>query len=183
MPVHFINEDVKGSVVNTIDALIGESDTSNPPDMISILSNVYGVEDTSNLEEFIDNVAEIESSGGRDTVSKLSSAKGIFQFLTKGKGNAFATGLNRTKATYKAKGLEVPSWVEEAKDHGDPNLLSTAQQVDLFLANLYQQKGTDKLFQRILSGDRVAQAEMYGTYHHTIPDITKNKRINEIFSQ
>jgi len=76
----------------------------------------------------------------------------------------------------------VPSWVEEAKDHGDPNLLSTEQQVELFLANLYQQKGTDKLFKRILSGDRDAQKEMYGKYHHTIPDITKNKRIKEIFS-
>lgn len=30
MPYHFINEDVKGSVVNTIDTLIGENDISDP---------------------------------------------------------------------------------------------------------------------------------------------------------
>mgnify|MGYP003662345209 CR=1 FL=1 len=198
MPYNFLTGDPIQSAVQSLrgssfdptgsalDDLSSESlemtpEPQNTNNMIDILSSVYNIKDTTNLKEFINNVAEIESSGGTDTVSDISSARGIFQFLTKGEGNAFVTGLNRTKATYKARGLEVPSWVEEAKDHGDPNLLSTEQQVELFLANLYQQKGTDKLFKRILSGDRNAQKEMYGKYHHTIPDITKNKRLKEIF--
>ena len=152
-----------------------------PIDIRTLLGAMYNAPELSNLDNFIENVAQIESSGGKDTVSDISSARGIYQFLTKGEGNAFQTGLNRTERTYKLKGDKVPSWINEARKHNDPNKLTPKQQEDVMLANLYQQKGTDDYFKRILAGDKLAQAQMYGTYHHTVPDIYKDDRISEIF--
>ena len=152
-----------------------------PIDIRTLLGAMYNAPALSNLDNFIENVAQIESSGGKDTVSDISSARGIYQFLTKGEGNAFQTGLNRTERTYKLKGDKVPSWINEARKHNDPNKLTPKQQEDVMLANLYQQKGTDDYFRRILAGDKLAQAQMYGTYHHTVPDIYKDDRISEIF--
>ena len=71
-----------------------------PIDIRTLLGAMYNAPALSNLDNFIENVAQIESSGGKNTVSDISSARGIYQFLTKGEGNAFQTGLNRTERTY-----------------------------------------------------------------------------------
>ena len=122
------------------------------------------------LDEFTQQTKMIESSGGTDTVNEESSARGDFQFLTEGEGNAFQTGLNRVASTYDAMGKDIPKWVSTAQEHNNPEKLSSKQQEELFLANLWQQSGTSKLFQMIDEGDGLAKYNLYAKYHHTDPD-------------
>ena len=49
---------------------------------------------------------------------------------------------------YANKG-DVPEYIQEARQHNDPNKLTEAQQQDVFFANLYQQQGTDDFFKII----------------------------------
>ena len=151
-----------------------------PKDIRTMLGAIYDARDLSNLDKFITDVAQIESSGGKDLVSDISSAKGIYQFLTQGEGNAFQTGLNRTAAMYSRMG-SVPDWIADAKKHNDPNKLTPKQQEDVMLANLYQQKGTDQYFLGVLEGNPNAAAQLYEKFHHTSKDITKDDRISNIF--
>ena len=122
------------------------------------------------LDEFTQQTKMIESSGGTDTVNEESSARGDFQFLTEGEGNAFQTGLNRVASTYDAMGKAIPKWVSTAQKHNNPEKLSSKQQEELFLANLWQQSGTSQLFQMIDEGDGLAKYNLYAKYHHTNPD-------------
>ena len=131
---------------------------------------------TKHIDTFTDKVAEIESSSGKNTVSTISSARGIFQFLTEGKGNAFQTGLNRLQ-----RHLGETEWIKEARKHNDPNKLTKDQQRALFLANMYQQKGTDPFLLKIAQGDNQAMAEAYSKFHHTVEDIYTDPRISKIF--
>lgn len=135
------------------------------------------IKDTKNIDSFTDKVAEIESSSGKDTVSQISSARGIFQFLTKGKGNAFQTGLNRLE-----RHLGKTKWITEARKHNDPNKLSEDQQKALFLANVYEQSGSDDYLKRISEGSNAAMAEAYSKFHHTVENIYKDPRISRIFN-
>ena len=122
------------------------------------------------LDEFTQQTKMIESSGGTDTVAEESSARGDFQFLTEGEGNAFQTGLNRVASTYDAMDKAIPKWVSTAQKHNNPEKLSSKQQEELFLANLWQQSGTSQLFQMIDEGDGLAKYNLYAKYHHTNPD-------------
>ena len=122
------------------------------------------------LDEFTQQTKMIESSGGTDTVNEKTSARGDFQFLTEGEGNAFQTGLNRVASTYDAMGQDIPKWVSTAQKHNNPEKLSSKQQEELFLANLWQQGGTSQLFQMIDEGDGLAKYNLYAKYHHTNPD-------------
>tara|TARA_Y100000385_G_scaffold280795_1_gene332523 strand:- start:543 stop:1112 length:570 start_codon:yes stop_codon:yes gene_type:complete len=140
------------------------------------IADKLNISDTKNIDVFTDRVAEIESDSGKNTISKISSAKGIFQFLTKGDGNAFQTGLNRLE-----RHLGKTQWITEARKHNDPNSLTKDQQQALFLANIYEQKGTDSYLKKIAQGDNVAMAEAYGKFHHTVPDIYTDSRISSIF--
>ena len=151
-----------------------------PTDIRTMLGAIYNARDLSNLDKFIKDVAQVESSGGKNTVSKESSARGIYQFLTEGEGNAFQTGLNRTAAMYGKMG-SIPEWVIKAKEHNDPNKLSKKQQEDVMLANLYQQVGTDEYFTGVLEGDSKAASQLYEQFHHTTKGITEDERIADIF--
>ena len=140
------------------------------------IGNRLGLTNLENFDVFTDNVAQIESNNGENTVSTISSARGIFQFLTEGDNNAFQTGLNRLE-----RHLEDAEWIDEARDHNDPNRLSENQQRALFLANIYQQRGTDDYLRRIAEGDNQAMAEAYSRFHHTVEDIHNDPRISRIF--
>ena len=58
-----------------------------PEDIRTMLGAIYDARDLSNLDKFITDVAQIESSGGKNLVSDISSAKGIYQFLTQENSN------------------------------------------------------------------------------------------------
>lgn len=130
------------------------------------------VEGAANLRRFVDTVKFIESSGGTNLANPDSSARGSFQFMTTdpGKGqNAWFTGLNRTKKTYKFSG-QSPDWIESARKRNDPRVESDARQEDVFLSNIWQQPGTSKLFRKVAMGGPGAREAAFGLYadkHHT----------------
>jgi len=139
------------------------------PEVRGMLEGYYGFNDAESraFDKFISDTATIESEGG--TVNPDSSARGIYQFMTtKGKGqNAFQTALKRTERTYKNFGSDVPDWVTRAKKHGDPESLTESQQRDVFLSNIWKQKGTDKLIRKVVGGDPESAVNLYMDHHHT----------------
>ena len=141
-----------------------------PTTVKEYITSILDLQNVDLLDEFTQQTKMIESSGGTDTVNEESSARGDFQFLTEGEGNAFQTGLNRVASTYDAMGKDIPKWVSTAQEHNNPEKLSSKQQEELFLANLWQQSGTSKLFQMIDEGDGLAKYNLYAKYHHTDPD-------------
>jgi len=142
------------------------------------IAATLGLDNTDNIDVFTNRVAHIESNNGEDTVSTISSARGIFQFLTEGEGNAFQTGLNRLE---RHLGNDT-EWIDEAREHNDPNRLTEDQQRALFLANMYQQRGTDDYLISIAEGSNQAMAEAYSRFHHTVEDIHNDPRISRIFN-
>ena len=156
-------------------------DESKPRNVKDYISSKLELQNPNLLDEFTQQSKMIESSGGTDTVNEESSARGDFQFLTEGEGNAFQTGLNRVANTYEAMGVKLPSWVSKAKEHNNPIKLTSKQQEELFLANLWQQKGTSNLFKRIDEGDSQAKYQLYANYHHTNPDEATSERAASLF--
>lgn len=169
-------KDIIGGIANLF-----TKDEPKPRNIKSYITSKLKLQNPNLLDEFTQQSKMIESSGGTDTVNELSSARGDFQFLTEGEGNAFQTGLNRVANTYEAMGVKTPSWVSKAKEHNDPIKLTSKQQEELFLANLWQQKGTSNLFKRIDEGDSQAKYQLYANYHHTNPDEATNERAASLF--
>ncbi len=169
-------KDIIGGIANLF-----TKDEPKPRNIKSYISSKLELQNPNLLDEFTQQSKMIESSGGTDTVNELSSARGDFQFLTEGEGNAFQTGLNRVANTYEAMGVKIPSWVSKAKEHNDPIKLTSKQQEELFLANLWQQKGTSNLFKRIDEGDSQAKYQLYANYHHTNPDEATSERAASLF--
>lgn len=169
-------EEIIGGIAN-----LWTRDAPKPRNVKDYITSKLGLQNPNLLDEFTQQSKMIESSGGTDTVNEESSARGDFQFLTEGEGNAFQTGLNRVANTYEAMGVKIPSWVSKAKEHNDPIKLTSKQQEELFLANLWQQKGTNSLFKRIDEGDSLAKYQLYANYHHTNPDEATAERALSLF--
>jgi hypothetical protein len=138
--------------------------------MHEILLSKFPEATQKDLDTFSKNVRQVESSGGTNLVNPDSSARGDFQFLTKGDGNSFQTALNRLSNTYASAGYKEPDWVDRARRSNNPMDLPYEQQEELMLANIYQQKGSDALLSKAFAGDRDASLEAYYKYHHTDPD-------------
>ncbi len=173
---HTMLKDIIGGIANLF-----TKDETKPRNIKDYISSKLELQNPNLLEEFTQQSKMIESSGGTNTVNEESSARGDFQFLTEGEGNAFQTGLNRVANTYEAMGVKMPSWVSKAREHNDPIKLSSKQQEELFLANLWQQKGTSNLFKRIDEGDGLAKYQLYANYHHTNPDEATNELALSMF--
>ena len=173
---HTMLKDIIGGIANLF-----TKDEPKPRNIRDYISSKLELQNPNLLEEFTQQSKMIESSGGTNTVNEESSARGDFQFLTEGEGNAFQTGLNRVANTYEAMGVKMPSWVSKARKHNDPIKLSSKQQEELFLANLWQQKGTSNLFKRIDEGDGLAKYQLYANYHHTNPDEATNELALSMF--
>ena len=169
-------EEIIGGIAN-----LWTRDAPKPRNVKDYITSKLELQNPNLLDEFTQQSKMIESSGGTDTVNEESSARGDFQFLTEGEGNAFQTGLNRVANTYEAMGVKIPTWVSKAKEHNNPIELTSKQQEELFLANLWQQKGTSNLFKRIDEGDGLAKYQLYANYHHTNPDEATNKRALSLF--
>ncbi len=161
---------------------------------------------TDNLKEFADRVALIESSGGRDKINKVSSARGTYQFLTdvnqKGQ-SSIETALNRVETIYKRSNEKVPAFVDTirraiSKDKkAKKGYVNTSEAVlnlpkseedILFWSNITQagkkknDEGTDNKLAKIIQGDEAAAKSLYGMYHHTSPDTKTLKKMDEVFT-
>ena len=133
-------------------------------------TNVSREEAADNMNRFSTKVAGVESTYGKNLTNKTSSARGIYQFLTKGEGNAFSTGLNRVMNAYVDAGQDVPKWVAAARKHGDPIKLTDSQQEEVMLANIYKQATSD--LSGMLDGDNASAMDLYLKHHHTDPSHT-----------
>ena len=140
------------------------------------------------FKEFADRVAFIESDNGKNITSKITSAKGIYQFKNEdgeegGKGSSFRTAINHYKDLYKAitKAPYFPRWLNQAIEHNDPRKLTDAQQKELFFANLYNRPKTDKYFEAIARGDNQAGLDLYAEKHHTNVKVKNNAKIRKAF--
>tara|TARA_R110000822_G_scaffold227904_1_gene360505 strand:- start:91 stop:1071 length:981 start_codon:yes stop_codon:yes gene_type:complete len=140
------------------------------------------------FKEFADRVAFIESDNGKNIYNKDSSASGVYQFKTAdgeedGTGSSFRTAINRYTQLHNkiTKSSSLPRWLEQAIKHNDPRKLTDEQQKELFFANLYNQKETDKYFEAIARGDNQAGLDLYAENHHTNVKVKNNARIRKAF--
>ena len=135
----------------------------------------------ANMDKFSYNVSGIESKYGTDLINKDgSSARGIYQFLTKGDDNAYQTGLNRLSNSYKQAGKKPPTWLLQARKDNDPIKLTKDRQEEVMLANIYQQNTSD--LTGMLEGDQRSGMDLYLNYHHTDPsDVPTATRALDFF--
>ena len=136
----------------------------------------------ANMNAFSNNVAGVESNYGTNLINKDgSSARGIYQFLTLGEGNAYQTGLNRLSNSYKQAGQKEPTWVAQARKDNDPIKLSDDRQEEVMLANIYQQSTSN--LSGMLEGDQSSGMGLYLDHHHTDPsDVPTANRALEYFT-
>ena len=182
-------------------ALIPMLDTER---VLDVMSNRDKINISNDLMDFISETARIETGGEKNPLTAknpFSGAAGKFQFIEKqyhplepeSLNDSFTTGLNRLSAEkLDAKGQPIkgdyvyydklPKWIIDAQQHKDITKLSEDQQTAVFLANLHQQKGTNKLFKKISKGDGGAKVDMYEKYHYKSP-LPNNivQRVNDIF--
>ncbi len=167
--------------------------------------NIYDEKSQNNLQKFIAAVHDVESnSGDKDFLLNESSATGDFQFKTKdnldknGKvkldengtplKSSFETALSRLETQYKRFDTNIPDWVKKAKQTKNPTKfileeLTYNQQEELFLMNIYGQKGSDALIKAMLSGNMDKAMKLYAKFHHTKLNVVNDETIKEKFNK
>ena len=167
--------------------------------------DIYNEESQNNLQKFIAAVYDVESnSGDKDFLLNESSATGDFQFKTKdnldknGKvkldengtplKSSFETALSRLETQYKKANTTIPNWVKKAKETKNPTKfileeLTYDQQEELFLMNIYGQKGSDALIKAMLDGDMDKAMKLYAKFHHTKLNVVNDKTIIKKFNK
>ena len=157
--------------------------------VLNVISESADIEINDNVRNFIDETAIAESGGEENPLvarNPLTNAMGKFQFIESENNDSVTTGLNRLSATKEDGSYvyfedELPSWVEEARNHKDITLLDNDQQTALFLANLHQQVGTNDLFKKISEGDMQAKVDMYMQHHYKKDDDNVRLYAEKIF--
>ena len=167
--------------------------------------DIYNEKSQNNLQKFIAAVYDVESnSGDKDFLLNESSATGFFQFKTKdnldknGKvkldkngtplKSSFETALSRLETQYKKANTTIPNWVKKAKETKNPTKfilekLTYDQQEELFLMNIYGQKGSDALIKAMLDGDMDKAMRLYAKFHHTKLNVVNDKTIIKKFNK
>ena len=125
------------------------------------------------LDVFVPAVLEIESSGDYKAKNKISTARGGFQFLQ----GSVEPALNRVE-----KYLGEQPWGAQLRIHKDASLLTSKQQTLLFIGDMLEKKGSDKLMQLVFNGDMEGMIKAYEVLHHTAPDKATAKRAEKIFN-
>jgi hypothetical protein len=127
------------------------------------------------LYDFALKVGRAESSGNPKARNKplegkeASSATGLYQFLvgTEGGQSALQTAVNRAK-----KRIDAP-WLDEVFKTGKVEDLTPDQQTILFLGDILEKEGSDKLIKSLLdpnASEKEQKKAMYKIYlnlHHT----------------
>ena len=168
--------------------------------------DIYNEKSQNNLQKFIAAVYDVESnSGDKDFLLNESSATGFFQFKTKDNLNketgkvkldkngtplksSFETALSRLETQYKKSNTTIPNWVKKAKETKNPTKfileeLTYDQQEELFLMNIYGQKGSDALIKAMLDGDMDKAMKLYAKFHHTKLNVVNDKTIIKKFNR
>jgi len=138
--------------------------------LIKAHSDRLGIDPTvakENLMKFAEIVGQIENSG-KTQGKNPSSAEGLYQFKTdtsEGQ-SSLETAINRTR-----KYLGDRSWMQDAERTDAINFLPRDYQTTLFIGDLMEKEGSDKLMRRVATlGDKDAMLEAYLELHHTNRD-------------
>lgn len=142
-----------------------------------------GIKDATPFLEFAQKTKQIESSGGVNRINPDSDARGDFQWLTKvdpkakkGVHGSVKTAVNRTIASYKRMGQDIPQWLKTLDKNStkstkdlEANVLSLTpdQELELFFGNIGEAVGSDKYLTEIAKGNQQAMFEAYSDIHHT----------------
>lgn len=127
------------------------------------------------LADFTDKVAHIESDRNPRAKNKTSSAKGMFQFID----GAIQPAINRTR-----KALGDADWLAALECRKRITRFGIDKQTALFLGNILEMKGTDRLVKEILAtGSTDAMKQLYADKHHTAPDEATLSRMETVFGE
>ena len=118
---------------------------------------------TQNLNELSDFILEVESDGDFNAANPNSSARGGYQFI---KGSV-VPAVNRLE-----KYLGPLPRFDEVRKTGDVRSLSPEDQTLLFMADILEKTGSDKLINKFLNANnrknkQNAAYEIYTVLHHT----------------
>jgi hypothetical protein len=118
---------------------------------------------TQDLNELSDFILETESDGDFNAANPNSSARGGYQFI---KGSV-VPAVNRLEKYFGP----LPRF-DEVRKTGDVRSLSPEDQTLLFMADILEKKGSDKLINNFLNADNKkdkqnAAYEIYTVLHHT----------------
>ena len=118
---------------------------------------------TKNLNELSDFILEVESDGDFNAANPNSSARGGYQFI---KGSV-VPAVNRLE-----KYLGPLPRFDEVRKTGDVRSLSSTDQTLLFMGDILEKRGSDKLINKFLNADNKkdkqnAAYEIYTVLHHT----------------
>ena len=123
----------------------------------------------SNLYYFADLVIKIESDGNINAKAKTTSAKGLFQFTAA----SVDTGKNRMGNM----GFDIEDIREIDRN---PCKWTNEQSYCMFFANIFAQRGSDKLLVKVAKKDIDSMKDAYYKFHHTNPDEATIKRVDKI---
>ena len=114
-------------------------------------------------------IRKIESDDNPKESAGSTSAKGVYQFTDA----SVQTAKNRmhNMGFFKEDIREISS---------NPHNWTNEQADCMFLANMFAQKGSDKLLGKIAYGDLDAMKKAYYKFHHTNPDKATIKRVDKL---
>ncbi|CAM0105787.1 internal virion protein [Vibrio phage 526E57-1] len=128
----------------------------------------------------LDVFAATESASGKFRANPMSSARGVFQYMTKslsGGNNAMQTAVTRAMRAYPQG---APAWLNDlyntAMSGTDEEreqammTLSDDHSAALLLLDFQGRPETAALLKKVQDGDKAAIEELYFKYHHTNPD-------------
>jgi hypothetical protein len=131
-------------------------------DYTGFLHNIYG---------FSQQVRQVESDNNPKAAAKTTSAKGVYQFTDA----SVQTGKNRMYNM----GFEK-EYIREIDNN--PHNWNDEHADSIFLANIFAQRGSDKLLKKIGYGEIEPRKEAYYKFHHTDPDTATKNRVNNIIT-
>jgi len=147
------------------------------------LSSTKATGPSEEIGQLLDVFAMTESSSGKYRANPTSSARGLFQYLTKeqsGGNNAMQTAVNRAKRQMKEEGFPEPEWMTKlsntAFNGSDKERSGAMIQLDddksaaLLLWEMKSRPQTRELLEQAQAGDTEAVRTLYYKYHHTNPD-------------
>jgi hypothetical protein len=114
-------------------------------------------------------VREIESDNNPKASADTTTAKGVYQFT------------NDSVHTAKNRMFNMGFLKEDIREiDGNPHFWTDEQADCVFLANMFAQRGSDKLLTKIGEDSLDAMKEAYYKFHHTAPDKATIDRVERI---
>tara|TARA_R110002020_G_C16220033_1_gene767584 strand:- start:239 stop:1039 length:801 start_codon:yes stop_codon:yes gene_type:complete len=145
----------------------------------------------TNIHKFSQNVRGMESDNNNQAInipqhgSEASSAKGAYQFTDPSVGvalNRMGTSGYSNRQSAEAAGITPFSQDFIQGMDKDPRNWSPEQADSAFLANMFSQRGSDDVLNRIGQGEQGADWEAYSRFHHTNVDDATIDRGKGFFS-